>query len=284
MTPSAKAPIRTAAEGLARDLPGVLVEARRLAAHAPGVHGRRQSGPGEAFWQFRDHRVEDGAKLVDWRRSARGDRLFVREREREAAQSVQLWLDPDPGFAWSGSPDRPPKRDRAAALLLAMAMLLWRGGERVGALGGPLARAGADATERLLDTLLAAATEPPAPQTRAGVILASDGYAPLTAWSQRLETAASQAAFGVVLLVADPIEEDFPFSGRTEFVAPDARDRTIFGRAEEAKTLYGARLADHHRSLSERANRLGFTVVRHRTDRSAAPALSLVLAAMERHQ
>ena len=88
-------PARLEALALAGDLPGVLLDARRLAASAPGVHGRRRAGQGEAFWQYRDHRAEDGARLVDWRRSARGDRYFVREREREAAQTAWFWIDPD---------------------------------------------------------------------------------------------------------------------------------------------------------------------------------------------
>jgi uncharacterized protein (DUF58 family) len=62
---------RLDALALAGDLPGVLLDAQRLAASAPGFHGRRRAGQGEAFWQYRDHRAEDGARLVDWRRPAR---------------------------------------------------------------------------------------------------------------------------------------------------------------------------------------------------------------------
>src|SRR5215475_10889962 len=117
--------VRLDALALAGDLPGVLLDARRLAAAAPGFHGRRRAGQGEAFWQYRDHRPEDGARLVDWRRSARGDRLYVREREREAAQTAWFWIDPDPGFNWSGDPaTRMTKRRRALTLALALSILV----------------------------------------------------------------------------------------------------------------------------------------------------------------
>ena len=44
----------TDALDLARRLPRIAIEARRIAATAAhGIHGRRQAGPGEAFWQFR---------------------------------------------------------------------------------------------------------------------------------------------------------------------------------------------------------------------------------------
>ena len=145
---------RLEALALAGDLPGVLLDAKRLAASAPGAHGRRRAGQGEAFWQYRDHRPEDGARLVDWRRSARGDRYYVREREREAAQTAWFWLDPEPGFNWSSDRARPTKLYRARTLALALAILLARGGERVGALGQP-SRAGARAPERLAHDFLA---------------------------------------------------------------------------------------------------------------------------------
>ena len=41
---------RLDALALAGDLPGVLLDAKRLAASAPGVHGRRRAGQGEAFY------------------------------------------------------------------------------------------------------------------------------------------------------------------------------------------------------------------------------------------
>ena len=45
--------------GLADRVPELSLEAQRIAATvAHGVHGRRRSGPGENFWQFRQlHRL-----------------------------------------------------------------------------------------------------------------------------------------------------------------------------------------------------------------------------------
>src|SRR5262245_26170447 len=207
---------RLEAIGLAGDLPGVLLDAKRLAASAPGVHGRRRAGQGEAFWQYRDHRAEDGARLVDWRRSARGDRYFVREREREAAQTAWFWIDGDPGFAWSGDPKhRVTKRRRAVTLALALSILLTRGGERVGALGAP-PRVGPRATDRLAHDLLNAPPEQP-PPSRSSVIFLSDFYAPIETWRVRLKQAGAVGASGALVMIADPQEEDFPFRGRVLF-------------------------------------------------------------------
>ena len=54
--------LRQAAETLSQRLPSLLVEAERVAATvAPGVHGRRRTGMGETFWQFRQYQAGDAA-------------------------------------------------------------------------------------------------------------------------------------------------------------------------------------------------------------------------------
>lgn len=274
---------RSEAEQLAGFLPGVLLEARRLAAFSPGVHGRRRAGIGESFWQFRDHRPEDGVRLVDWRRSARGERLYVREREREAAQTALFWLDPDPGFDWASQGKWPAKKRRALVMCLALASLLTRAGERVGALGASQTRTGPHAMERLaLDLLRPQAPAPPAPQGRPIVILASDFYAPASDWAGRLKACAQTGVTGAILMVADPAEEDFPYRGRTQFQEPGGSKRKVlFGRAESAQGEYRARLDAHRAALRHAAQGLGFLPILHRTDHSAAPALALMIAAVE---
>src|SRR5215212_7065541 len=126
------------AEVLGATLPPLVVAADRVASTIlQGVHGRRRSGQGDAFWQFRPFLPGDAASRVDWRQSAKSDRLFVRETEWEAAQTVALWRDGSASMAWRSGPTLPIKRERAELLLLATASLLLRGGERVRLVGGP---------------------------------------------------------------------------------------------------------------------------------------------------
>src|ERR1700753_3608767 len=73
---------------LAASMPRLILEARRVAATAiHGLHGRRRAGPGENFWQYRRFVSGEPAPPVDWRRSARGDHLYVREQEWGAAHT-----------------------------------------------------------------------------------------------------------------------------------------------------------------------------------------------------
>lgn len=267
---------RLDALALAGDLPGVLLDAKRLAASAPGVHGRRRAGQGEDFWQYRDHRAEDGARMVDWRRSARGDRFYVREREREAAQTAWFWIDPDAGFNWSSSAQRPTKLYRARTIALALAILLTRGGERVGALGHA-PRAGARAVDRLAHDFLQPVRDADAP-TNSCVVFISDFYAPVETWRDRLRACASAGATGALMMIADPAEEDFPFQGRTLFRAPGGRGEVLIGRAEVAQATYAERLESHRRAIRAVGAEFNFPALLHRTDHGASPALSMLIA------
>ena len=56
----------TDAKGIASGLPDLLVEARRIATTVlAGWHGRRVSGRGETFWQFRNFVPGEAAATVD---------------------------------------------------------------------------------------------------------------------------------------------------------------------------------------------------------------------------
>src|ERR1700704_5452401 len=121
----------TDAKGISAGLPDLLVEARRIATNVlAGWHGRRVSGRGETFWQFRTFTPGEAANSVDWRRSARDDHLYVREKEWEAAHTVWLWPDRSPSMAFASRQARDSKLERGLIVTFALAELLVSGGER----------------------------------------------------------------------------------------------------------------------------------------------------------
>jgi uncharacterized protein (DUF58 family) len=147
--------LETDAHGLADRLPDLTLDAVRVASTvAHGIHGRRRAGPGETFWQFRQFQTLDSATLIDWRRSASSDHLFVREREWEAAHTVWLWPDLSPSMDFKSHLSKTTKRDRAIVLMLAAAELLVRGGERVGLLGLTRPTANRKAATQFAETLV----------------------------------------------------------------------------------------------------------------------------------
>ncbi|HEX9159149.1 MAG TPA: DUF58 domain-containing protein, partial [Rhizomicrobium sp.] len=100
------------ADALGAALPPLLVAAERLASTvALGVHGRRRSGMGETFWQFRRYAHGDARGAIDWRQSAKSQHLFVREREWEAAETVWFWCDGSSSMDFSSDANVCTKRE-----------------------------------------------------------------------------------------------------------------------------------------------------------------------------
>ena len=278
---------RQEAEALAAPFPALLVEAERVAAIvAQGAHGRRRAGQGETFWQYRPYDVSDAANSIDWRRTARGQDVYVRDNEWEAAQSVWLWADDNAGMKWSSSPKRVTKSDRAKVLSLALAALLTRSGERcavMGAQGRP--QTGRVGMERVsdafsLETGTEAALDHPIP-AHARLLLASDFLNPVETWSKRLSRLASRPARGVLLHIIDPSERDFPYRGRMELRLPGAISDLPFmvGRAERARTEYKTIFNAHLAAMDDLARHLGWPLVRHYTDTSPIAALTALFGA-----
>ena len=129
-------------EALSQALPPLLVRAEKVAASVIlGVHGRKTAGPGESFWQYRAYGFGDSTQRVDWHRSARSDKVYIRENEWESANTLWVWANTGPRMDYKSHLADTTKMDRAQILAIAMASLAMRGHERIGALGSPRAAA-----------------------------------------------------------------------------------------------------------------------------------------------
>ena len=280
--------MRQRAKDLAATLPPLLVAAQRVAATvAPGAHGRRRAGPGDAFWQFRAYQPFDAARMIDWRRSARGTTTFVREREFETAQTIYLWRDASPSMCWRSDRRLPEKREHADLLTLALVILLIEAGERVALLGEPLRPRTGRASVEPLAGLLAATRDGggslPVFETlprHATVVLIGDLLDPLSDLSDLVKRWSSEAVTGHLLQVTDPAEEAFPYRGRVRFEGLEAEAPHLLGRAEAVSAEYNQRFTRHRDGMLALARETGWTFAHHTTDRSAESALLTLFAAI----
>jgi len=272
----------TRAEALGSRLPPLVVAAERVASTIlQGVHGRRRSGRGDAFWQFRPFYAGDAATRIDWRQSAKSDRLFVRETEWEAAQTVAIWRDASFSMEWRSGNTTPTKRDRAELLLLALAALLLRGGERVRLLGVPggVSFAGRTGLAGLAEAMPALAitggAPPPDPTVprHARAVLIGDFLNPLPKLQSRIAALASRPVHGHLLQVLDPAEETLPYLGRIRFEGMQAQTPTLIRRTESVRDAYAERLARHREGLAAICAAAGWGFSTHRTDHPAEPTL-----------
>lgn len=282
--------LRARAETLGQSLPPLLAAAEHLSATVIlGEHGRRRAGMGDEFWQYRPAHAGDSARMIDWRRSARADTHSVREREWQAAQSVTLWVDTARSMAFTGDKARPPKADRARLLALALAMLLLRGGERVGLAGDAAPpRSGRGQVDRLALALADdGAADYGAPVASGMVahgraVFLSDFLGDLTGVEQAMARASDKGVRGALVQVLDPAEESFPFDGRTIFESMGGTLRHETLRAGDLKVRYLARLAERKDRLAALGRASGWHYLTHHTGESAQAALLWLYRAVER--
>ncbi len=270
------------ARTLAAALPRLVLESRRVAATViHGLHGRRRSGSGENFWQFRRYSPGEEIRRIDWRRSARDDHLYVREQEWEAAHTVWLWADRSPSMAFQSKLAQESKLDRGLTIAFALAEILVDAGERVGVPGLMRPTGSRAVIDRMADALLhdreARASLPSgfAPAALAEIVLLSDFWSPIEDIRATIAQLSTTGAQGHLVQVVDPAEETFPYSGRVEFVEPEGGGEIVAGRAENWRADFEARVARHRAEIRAEADRLGWSFTVHRTDR---PANELLLA------
>jgi uncharacterized protein (DUF58 family) len=226
---------------LAASLPRLVLEARRIAANViHGLHGRRRAGAGESFWQYRRFVSGEPAQRVDWRRSARDDHLYVREQEWEAAHTVWIWPDRSPSMAFASQGARDSKLERALIVAFALAELLVEGGERVGIPGLLSPTASRSVIDKMAQAMLhddaVRLSLPPSfvPSPLSEIVLLSDFWSPIDEIRGMLAGLSASGAHGAMIQVVDPAEETFPYSGRIEFVEPEAGNVIVAGRAESS--------------------------------------------------
>jgi uncharacterized protein (DUF58 family) len=183
------------------------------------------------------------------------------------------------------------KQDRALTLGLAAADLLVRGGERVGAPGLTRPIAARNIVDRLAESLIEEAgrrdhvpaelppPDPLAPRTQ--IVILSDMLNAPDDIRATIHSIASRGAIGHVVMISDPIEDTFPFTGHTEFLDVDSDARLRLGEAQSFKTDYIRRLAAHRDAVREACASRGWSFTLHRTDRPASEALLALRVRLE---
>ncbi len=261
-------------------MPDLITQARHIAGSViNGWHGRRKRGTGDNFWQFRPYAQGDMLSRIDWRRSARDDHTYMRDREWETAHTIWLWCDPSPSMLYQSRFSPVSKQHRALVLTLALAELFSRSGERIAypeIMPPLLARNGA---ERLATALLQQKTVSAEPDLQSlqrfnELVLISDFLQPADILRAKLDQIARRGIRAHLIAVADPAEADFPFAGRTEFRDPVSGAVLIAGQAqtyaEEYRRLYQAQ----REFLRETCTKFGWSFITSPTDKPAAQALT----------
>ena len=268
-------------------MPRLILEARRVASTViHGLHGRRRAGPGENFWQYRRFVSGEPAQHVDWRRSARDDHLYVREREWEASHTVWIWPDRSPSMTFASTLSDDSKLERSLVVAFALAEVLVQGGERVGVPGLMRPTASRNVIEKMAESILHDPTEraslPPSfvPSPLSEIVMLSDLWSPIAEVRATIAQLSATGAHGHVVQIVDPAEESFPYSGRVEFIEPEGAGSVTAGRAETWRNDYQDIVARHRAEVRAETDLRGWSFAIHRTDRPASELLLVLHSRM----
>lgn len=272
----AASPMRfVAAEKLASGLPPLLLQAEKIATLVgQGVHSRRRSGLGDDFWQFRPYGVGDQAHRIDWRQSARTDRLLVRDREFAVPQSVRIWVDHSASMDYASGKAMQTKLAVGQVLGLAISLLALHGGEQVfwdngRGYGHRLwGQGGLRQLAELAQFQEAGGVQrlplPAERLTHSSTVLVSDFLFKNSELSDFFKLL-SQKESGVLLHVADPLEEAFAQSGRLEVEGAEGEEALILADARAVQSAYRHKWEAHCAELADLAHHYGWLYVRCNT-------------------
>ncbi len=252
----------------ARALPPLVADAMAVAqAVQSGPYGLRRAGTGGDFWQFREYQGGESASAIDWKQSARGNKLYVREKERDISQNVNLWIDASLSMNDRSASGLPTKGEAAHILLLGLSYLLLQGGETVSWMdckGIPLLinERGASGFDRLAAKVLPIAESgcglPPilAVKKHSHVVFCGDFSAPLEQWKERVSVFVGMGIRGVLLQIASPSE-------------------AIGERCAEA-------WKEHSCRVGQLADEFGWRCLHHSTDENVSATLARLCYVIER--
>ncbi len=97
-----------------------------------GIHNSPFRGSCPEFKEFRDYRIGDSIKDIDWRVSGRSDRLQVRLRDDETDMRAYVLLDVSRSMDYQGKKAVMSKWNYARCLAAALIYLLQRQGDAAG--------------------------------------------------------------------------------------------------------------------------------------------------------
>lgn len=274
-------PLRKDSEDLAGKIPDLKSAALRTAFQVlHGAHPLRKAGPGETFWQFREYRPGDAPVSIDWRQSGKTDRIHVRERELQKAQSFYFQIKSGADMDFRSDPALPSKKRYAALLALTLALLHSREGEMVAIAG----RQRPGHSEKTLETfehlLLSGGSDENMPDaaragipSHAGVYLLSDFLEPPEQIEHDLAAVMARTHNGRMFQILDPAEVEFPWRGRVQFENMDGRVRHLTDNAADIAAAYRARILSHIETVRAICARGGWHHILCRTDEDPVKAL-----------
>jgi len=263
--------LRQNAEEHAAGLPSLMMQAQQaVQSILSGDHPRKKPGSGEKFWQFRDYDHMDRPQDIDWRQSAKGDHIYVRQKEHQNVQNIVFWCAGGAHMDFASAPSLPEKGHTAKVITIALALLFTRAHEKISLLGGDFRPGRTDKTlQSLGENLVHQKTDlndlhflrfP----KNSSLIMTGDFLEDTADIQTSFDSLFPQTSGGTIIQVLDPAELDLPWDGRAIFEDADIKER--IDDIGSVRARYQERIQRHIGFVQEQCRDRGWHYILHRTD------------------
>ncbi|MBX7145959.1 MAG: DUF58 domain-containing protein [Alphaproteobacteria bacterium] len=259
-------------EKITEKIPSLLLMANKVAAAIlQGLHGKKRSGIGEAFWQFRQYQLGDSPRHIDWRKSAKTESLYIKEKEWSVTQTIWLWCDVSDSMNYHSLIKLPSKKERAQLILLALAILFARSGEKIALLGSSFKpNIGRYAVHNIAKELMNYKNNQldlfSNLSKNSQVILIGDFLQDLNDLEKECQVLANKNIKVYLIQIIDPVEEELPFEGRIQFQDMEQDKKVMFERVQSIREQYQKKFYSHRAQIQQLAQKWGWDFLIHRTD------------------
>ncbi|MDI2090653.1 DUF58 domain-containing protein [Commensalibacter oyaizuii] len=272
------------AQQTAQTLPDLLLASNKVANTVlTGSHGCKRTGQGNQFWQYRLAMPGEPVHTIDWRQSAKSDKIFVRETEEENIQTLNLWCDVSGSMQWRSSSDLPTKQERAYLLGLSLSTLLLNAGERVRLINKHTSNNAFQGVqqlytlaERLVAPSVSASPDFPVVEqlpAHAWTVLISDFLYPYDQLADFLKKLVQRPNHILLIQAIDPAEQTFPYKGRIEFSGLEGEEAITLSNDVQSSQHYATLWTEHQNQLKTLCQNINISIIQDISNVNAAYSL-----------
>ncbi len=266
--------LREQAEQSVMSLPALMIKSEKLADNIIyGEHARRKAGSGEKFWQFREYDPSDRPQDIDWRQSAKGDQVFIKQKEWQITRKVFLWCAGGESMNFTSETATHSKLESAQILCLSLTLLLRKAKEQIGILGESRTGRSEETIGKIAQHLhnridinetLPDAEAQTLPRD-AFFVAVGDFLSPIEDIEESFRSLSKQTNNALVIQTLDPTEIDLSFNGRIRFKGTD-QSQEIINHVSSVRSVYQQRIVAHVEAVKDLCESYQWHYVLHRSD------------------
>lgn len=234
-----------------------------------GQNKQKTVGLGEDLWQLRLATEYDSHEHIDWRRSARDNKLYIKEYEKETFSKIFLWADLSQSMHFQSKMAHRAKAEHALLLLLTLAEFFTQC-QKACDLANLLTNVQKDGAQKIAQALSHYRKLPKYPdlasfRTGGDLIIISD-FLHYDDFFQKLKNIDPMQHTITLIEIIDPAEEHFPYEGAIDFKNFQEKNILTFKNTQAVKKEYLQIYKKRREILQSITQKQGWNYIRSHTD------------------